>query len=68
MQYSNKIVTQKNMETFNNISTSPPEKDLDVTIQNNFDDMEMDYEAHLDEIENFFRNDFEANFLEDINF
>lgn len=41
------------METFNNISTSPPEKDLDVTIQNNFDDMEMDYEAHLDEIENF---------------
>ena len=56
------------METFNNISTSPPEKDLDVTIQNNFDDMEMDYEAHLDEIENFFRNDFEANFLEDINF
>lgn len=56
------------METFNNISTSPPEKDLDVTIHNDVEEIEIYNETNLDEIENFFKNDFEADFSEEYNF
>lgn len=56
------------MEKLNNNSTLSAERDLDITSDNNVDDMEIYNETNLEEIESFFKNDFEADFLEEYNF
>lgn len=56
------------METLNKTDTIPTNGDLNMLNQNDFEEMEIENETDLDEIESFFKNDFEEDFLEDDNF
>lgn len=56
------------METLNNTAIIPSNGDWNMMNQNDFEEMEIENETDLDEIESFFKNDFEADFLEENNF
>lgn len=56
------------METINNTATIPSNRDLNRMNQTDFEEMEIENDTDLDEIESFFKNDFEEDFLEDDNF
>ena len=56
------------METLNNTAIIPSNGDWNMMNQNDFEEMEIENETDLDEIESFFKNDFDADFLEENNF
>ena len=58
------ILNTKNMETPDHNSDTVFNEDIYTISWSDIENTEIDYENYLDEIENFFREDFENDILE----
>ncbi|AZB31170.1 hypothetical protein EB354_18960 [Chryseobacterium balustinum] len=64
VQKTSQLKTQ-NMETSNHNSDTISKKDLFTIEWSDIENAEIDYENYLNDIENFFRDDFENDILEE---
>lgn len=64
-KYNQQPITTKNMETPNHNTDILFDEDLYTVEWSDIENAEMDYENYLNDIENFFRADFEEDILEE---
>ncbi|KFE98583.1 hypothetical protein IX39_14210 [Chryseobacterium formosense] len=65
IQKTTNFLKHKNMETPNHNSDIIINDDLYTINWSDIENTEIDYENYLDDIENFFREDFESDVLEE---
>ena len=65
IQKTTNFLKHKNMETSNHNSDIIINDDLYTINWSDIENTEIDYENYLDDIENFFREDFESDVLEE---
>ncbi|SHK85987.1 hypothetical protein SAMN05444407_101398 [Chryseobacterium contaminans] len=64
-KYNQHQITIQNMETSNHNTDILFDEDLYTVEWSDIENAEMDYENYLNDIENFFRQDFEEDILEE---
>lgn len=67
-KYNQHQITKQNMETSNHNTDILFDEDLYTVEWSDIENAEMDYENYLNDIENFFRQDFEEDILEEDTF
>jgi len=65
LKYAQKALKTQSMETPNHNSDISFNQDLYTVSWTDIENTEIDYENYLDDIENFFREDFENDILEE---
>ncbi|WET48245.1 hypothetical protein PYS58_16910 [Chryseobacterium indologenes] len=64
-KYNQQPITNQNMETPNHNTDILFDEELYTVEWSDIENAEMDYENYLNDIENFFREDFEEDILEE---
>ncbi|AZB24281.1 hypothetical protein EG339_06490 [Chryseobacterium bernardetii] len=67
-KYNQHQITKQNMETSSHNTDILFDEDLYTVEWSDIENAEMDYENYLNDIENFFRQDFEEDILEEDTF